>query len=154
MDTLRRRARILRNSATDAERCLWQHLRLKQLGGFKFRRQVPLQGYIADFLCMELKLVVELDGGQHADQTAYDEIRTGVLQGAGYRVLRYWNDDALLHTAEVLEDILRELEAMQGKTKIKSAPPQSSPALRAREEANSDSDSISDRNRMGENSKP
>ena len=119
MDTLRKRARILRNSATDAERCIWQHLRLKQLGGFKFRRQVPLDGYVVDFLCVELKLVVELDGGQHADQIAYDEIRTGVLRGAGYRVLRYWNDDALLRTSDVLEDILRELEAIQGKRKIK-----------------------------------
>ena len=119
MDKLRKRARILRNSATNAERRLWQHLRLRQLGGFKFRRQVPLHGYVVDFLCVELKLVVELDGGQHADQTAYDEIRTGVLRGAGYRVLRYWNDDALLRTSDVLEDILRELEAIQGKRKIK-----------------------------------
>ena len=114
MDTLRKRARILRNSATDAERCLWQHLRLKQLGGFKFRRQVPLHGYVVDFLCVELKLVIELDGGQHADQTAYDEIRTGVLRAEGYRVLRYWNDDALLRTSEVLEDVLMVLEAIQG----------------------------------------
>ena len=120
MDKLRKRARILRNSATDAERRLWQHLRLRQLGGFKFRRQVPLHGYVVDFLCVELKLVVELDGGQHADQTAYDEIRTGVLQGAGYRVLRYWNDDALLRTSDVLEDILGGLEAIQGMSNSKS----------------------------------
>ena len=120
MDTLRKRARTLRNSATDAERRLWQPLRLRQLGGFRFRRQVPLHGYIVDFLCVELKLVVELDGGQHADQTAYDEIRTGVLQGAGYRVLRYWNDDALLRTSDVLEDILRELDAIQGMSDCKS----------------------------------
>ena len=120
MDTLRKRARILRNSATDAERRIWQHLRLKQLGGFKFRRQVPLHGYVVDFLCVQLKLVIELDGGQHADQTAYDEIRTGVLQGAGYRVLRYWNDDALLRTSDVLEDILRELDAIQGMSDCKS----------------------------------
>ena len=114
MDTLRKRARILRNSATDAERCLWQHLRLRQLGGFKFRRQVPLHGYVVDFLCVELKLVIELDGGQHSEQVAYDEMRTGVLQRAGYRVLRYWNHDALLRTTEVLEDIFRKLEAIQG----------------------------------------
>ena len=120
MDRLRKRARILRNSATDAERRIWQHLRLQQLGGFKFRRQVPLHGYVVDFLCVELKLVVELDGGQHANQTAYDEIRTGVLQGAGYRVLRYWNDDALLRTSDVLEDILRGLEAIQGMSNSKS----------------------------------
>jgi very-short-patch-repair endonuclease len=140
MDKLRKKARVLRNSATEAERHIWQHLRLKQLGGFKFRRQVPLQGYVADFLCVELKLIVELDGGQHSEQIAYDENRTGVLQGAGYRVLRYWNNDALLRTSEVLEDILRKLEEIQSqsaaKSKIQSTPPQSSPALRAREEAN------------------
>lgn len=120
MDKLRKRARILRNSATDAERRLWQHLRLKQLGGFKFRRQAPLRGYIVDFLCVELKLVVELDGGQHVEQTVYDERRTGVLQSSGYCVRRYWNDDALLRTTEVLEDILRELEAIQGRSNNKS----------------------------------
>ena len=121
MDTLRKRARTLRNSATDAERRLWQPLRLRQLGGFRFRRQVPLHGYIVDFLCVELKLVVELDGGQHVEQAAYDEIRTGVLQGAGYCVLRYWNDDVLLRTSEVLEDVLRTIEVIQERsnTKIK-----------------------------------
>lgn len=120
MDTLRKRARTLRNTATDAERRLWQHLRLKQLGRFNFRRQVPLHGSVVDFLCVELKLVVELDGGQHAEQTVYDERRTGVLQSSGYRVRRYWNDDVLLRTTEMLEDILRELEAIQGRGNCKS----------------------------------
>ncbi len=119
MDTLRKRARTLRNSATDAERRLWQPLRLRQLGGFRFRRQVPLHGYIVDFLCVELKLVVELDGGQHVEQAAYDEIRTGVLQGAGYCVLRYWNDDVLLRTSEVLEDVLRTIEVIQERSNTK-----------------------------------
>ena len=109
MDTLRRRARQLRNSATDAERRLWQYLRLKQLGGFKFRRQVPIAGYIADFLCCEAKLIVELDGGQHSEREDYDRRRTLVLQAVGYRVVRYWNDDVLLRTSLVLEDILRHL---------------------------------------------
>lgn len=113
MDKMRQRARVLRNSTTDAERRLWQHLRLRQLGGFKFRRQVPLKGYIVDFLCAELKLVVELDGGQHSEQVAYDEIRTCVLQTSGYRVLRYWNSDALSRTTEVLEDILRVIEVVR-----------------------------------------
>ena len=80
---------------------------------------MPLHGYVVDFLCVELKLVVELDGGQHAEQTVYDERRTDVLQGSGYRVRRYWNDDALLRTTEVLEDILRELEAIQGMSNSK-----------------------------------
>ncbi len=109
MDKLRKRARKLRNSATDAERRLWQHLRLKQLGAFKFRRQVPVAGYIADFVCCEVKLIVELDGGQHGERKDYDQWRTVALQAVGYRVLRYWNDDVLLRTSLVLEDILRNL---------------------------------------------
>lgn len=133
MDELRRKARELRNEATEAERCLWQRLRLKQLAGFKFRRQVPIAGYIADFLCREAKLIVELDGGQHLDQIAYDERRTGTLQANGYRVLRYWNDDALARTEDVLEDILRALESTGVNGNSNSTPPQPSPALRARE---------------------
>jgi len=140
MDTLRHRARKLRNSATDAERRLWQHLRLKQLDGLKFRRQVPVAGYIADFLCHELKLIVELDGGQHIEQSAYDKQRTLALEAKGHRVLRYWNDDVLLQTSYVLEDILRVSKLMQSNRKIKGTPPQSSPALRAREEVRSNSD--------------
>lgn len=118
MDKRRQRARTLRNEATDTERHLWRFLRLRQLDGLRFRRQVPLAGYVADFVCPQLKLVVELDGGQHAEQTAYDARRTQVLVAHGYRVLRYWNDDVLLHTTEVLEDILRH---------AKSTPPQPSP---------------------------
>jgi very-short-patch-repair endonuclease len=109
METLRKRARKLRNSATDAERCLWKHLRLRQLGKYKFRRQVPVAGYIADFLCCEAKLIVELDGGQHSEREGYDQRRTVALQMAGYRVVRYWDDDVLLRTPLVLEDILRNL---------------------------------------------
>ena len=113
MDALRWNARKLRNKATDAERRLWQRLRLKQLNGFKFRRQVPVAGYIADFLCCEVKLVVELDGGQHLKQAAYDEHRTLALQRAGYQMLRYWNDDVLLRTSSVLEDFLVKLALRQ-----------------------------------------
>jgi len=84
---------------------------------------------------------VELDGGQHVEQTAYDARRTRLLEAEGYRVLRYWNDDALVRTNEVLEDILRVLELEKdSKIKIKGTPPQSSPALRAREEAISNSE--------------
>jgi len=129
MDTLRRRARQLRNNATDAERHLWQHLRNRQLAGQRFRRQVPLAGYIVDFICPALKLVVELDGGQHVERAGYDARRTQALQILGYRVLRYWNDDVLLKTGDVLEDILRAV------LQIKGTPPQPSPVLRAREGA-------------------
>lgn len=137
MDELRRKARDLRNTGTDAERRLWQHLRLKQWGGCKFRRQVPIAGYIADFLCFEMKLIVELDGGQHVERAARDARRTRALEAEGCRVLRYWNDDVLVRTTGVLEDILRvlELEKDKGQIKIKDTPPQSPPALRAREEA-------------------
>jgi very-short-patch-repair endonuclease len=144
MDALRQTARNLRNAGTDAERRLWQHLRLRQLAGCKFRRQVPIAGYIADFVCPEMKLIVELDGGQHVERHAHDARRTGVLEAEGHRVLRYWNDDVLLRTTEVLEDILRALELVKDKSKIKSAPLQSSPALRAREEAESNNYSKGD----------
>jgi len=144
MDALRQKARNLRNAGTDAERRLWQHLRLKQLGGCKFGRQVPVAGYVANFVCLEMKLIVELDGGQHVERAVYDARRTRVLEAEGYRVLRYWNDDVLVRTTEVLEDISRALELAKDngkiKNKIKGTPPQSSPALCAREEAESNSE--------------
>ena len=130
MEQLRQRARQLRNGATDAECQLWRFLRGRQLDGFRFRRQVPIAGYIVDFICPELKLVVELDGGQHVDSFAYDSERTQVLVTRGYRVLRYWNDDVLLRIDDVLADILRH---------VQSTPPQPSPALRAREGAEGES---------------
>src|SRR6185312_8210715 len=102
------RARHLRRTQTDAERKLWSRLRAVQLG-VKFRRQHPIAGYYADFCCVEHLLVVELDGGQHMDQPARDARRTRDLQAAGFRVLRFWNDDALLHTDDVLGAILRVL---------------------------------------------
>ncbi|KAF1719470.1 endonuclease domain-containing protein [Pseudoxanthomonas wuyuanensis] len=135
MDNLRHRARELRNGATDAERHLWQRLRMKQLGGFRFRRQVPVAGYIADFLCPETKVIIELDGGQHCQQMAYDERRTHMLEAHGYCVLRYWNDDVLTRTENVLADILRSLMLVRGKSNNNSTPPQPSPALCAREGA-------------------
>ena len=109
MEEIWKSARELRNAATDAERALWQHLRGRRLTGFKFRRQYPIAGYIVDFVCVEAKLVIELDGGQHADQQDYDAERTRRLEINGYRVLRFWNDDVLLRTADVLEEILRQL---------------------------------------------
>ena len=104
------RARQLRNASTDAERCLWYFLRRQQLDGHKFRRQYPLAGYIVDFVCVPVRLVVELDGGQHLDALAYDQRRTETLQREGYRVLRFWNDDVLLRTKDVLAEIFRVLE--------------------------------------------
>jgi very-short-patch-repair endonuclease len=101
----------LRGDLTDAERHLWRFLRRRNLGGFKFRRQHPVAGYVADFACVEAGLIVELDGGQHLQQEAYDVERSRKLGVTGYRVLRFWNDDALLRTDDVLAEILRHLPA-------------------------------------------
>lgn len=88
------RVRRLRRDMTEAEMLLWRHLRSRQLNGFKFRKQVWLCGFVADFACLEARLVVEADGGQHDElQAAYDRERTAVLMGEGYRVLRFWNHD-------------------------------------------------------------
>lgn len=102
------RARELRARMTDAERKLWSHLRADQLG-VKFCRQHPVAGYFVDFCCVERQLIVELDGGQHLDQAACDAQRTQRLETAGYRVLRFWNDDALLRTGDVLEAIVQAI---------------------------------------------
>jgi very-short-patch-repair endonuclease len=111
MQSLRIRARQLRNEATDAERHLWRYLRREHLAGYRFRRQHPLAGYIVDFVCLSVGVVVELDGGQHAEAVAYDAQRTRLIEARGYRVLRFWNDDVLLRTDEVLAAILRELQS-------------------------------------------
>jgi very-short-patch-repair endonuclease len=103
-------ARRLRKNPTDAERRLWLRLRQKQLGGFRFRRQVPLGPYVADFVCQSEKLVIEVDGGQHSDKIEHDERRSAWLAANGYRVLRFWNNDVLGNTEGVLETILRTLE--------------------------------------------
>jgi adenine-specific DNA-methyltransferase len=104
-------ARKLRKSSTDSEWRLWLHLKSRNLGGFKFRRQHPIPPCIVDFVCLEQKLIVELDGGQHAEQTLRDAERTARLESKGYRVIRFWNDDALKRTDIVLEEILRQLTA-------------------------------------------
>ncbi|PLP59005.1 hypothetical protein CYK37_10900 [Mesorhizobium loti] len=85
-------ARSMRADATKAENILWQALRNRQLDGLKFKRQVPLDGYILDFACFEVKLIVEVDGSQHADSQG-DAVRDRHFQGQGFRVLRFWNDE-------------------------------------------------------------
>ena len=89
------RARELRKQLTEAEKTLWRHLRLRQIGGYKFRRQQPLGPYVVDFVCFEKQLIVELDGGHHSEQLAYDADRTAWLGSQGYRVLRFWNHQIL-----------------------------------------------------------
>src|SRR3970282_1842057 len=107
--TSRNRARRMRNSFTDAELRLWQLLRNRNLKAFKFRRQLPLGPYIADFICLDQRLVIEVDGGQHQQQTRYDSKRTDDLEAAGYRVLRFWDNDVLLHTDDVMQAIYNAL---------------------------------------------
>jgi very-short-patch-repair endonuclease len=103
-------ARKMRKNLTDAEKKLWRYLRLKNIGGNKFRRQQPIGKYIADFVCLDKKLIVEVDGGQHGEQVAYDDGRTAWLESQGYRVLRFWNNEVLQDTEVVLEVIVRTME--------------------------------------------
>lgn len=100
------RARGLRQAMTDAEKKLWYFLQNRQLDGHKFRRQHEINHYIVDFVCNEAMLIIELDGGQHAEQLEYDECRTRYLQTVGYRVLRFWNNEALTNIESVLGVIL------------------------------------------------
>jgi very-short-patch-repair endonuclease len=102
-------ARILRKSPTNAERLLWNHLRRRQLAGFKFRRQHSVGVYICDFACVEALVVVELDGSQHVERSNYDARRDSFLRSNGFRVLRFWNDDVLSRTEVVLETIFEAL---------------------------------------------
>ena len=100
------RARALRKNPTEAERALWRHLRSRQLDEHKFRRQQPLGLYIADFVCLEKRLIIEIDGGQHVGQVASDAERTAWLEVQGFRVLRFWNHD-VLKDAEAVVDVIR-----------------------------------------------
>ena len=99
------KAKELRHRPTDAELLLWKRLRNRNIDDAKFRRQQPIGPYVVDFACMERRLVVEVDGGQHADQVERDEARTAYLKSKGYRVLRYWNNEVLGQTESVLEAI-------------------------------------------------
>ncbi|MGH7403179.1 MAG: endonuclease domain-containing protein [Candidatus Rokuibacteriota bacterium] len=101
----------MRRRQTDAERRLWARLRDRRLLGVKFARQVPLGPYVVDFCCREMKLVIELDGGQHAARADYDAGRTALLQALGYRVLRFWDNEALLNTDGMVERIAQTLTA-------------------------------------------
>lgn len=97
---------------TKAEILLWQQLRRRQVGGFRFRRQVPIGPYIADFACVEEKLVVEVDGATHAEdgEIAYDQRRTRLIAGRGWTVHRVWNTDVYENMSGVIEGIRHQLE--------------------------------------------
>ena len=97
-------SKALRQNMTDAEQRLWKHLRAHRLDGQKFRRQQPIGPYVVDFVHFGVRLIVEADGGQHAD-APHDKVRDAWLQAQGFQVLRFWNDDILLRTDAVLESI-------------------------------------------------
>lgn len=103
------RARTLRRDMTEAENRLWYHLRDRRLLGFKFVRQYPVARYYADFACREAMLVIEADGGQHTPER--DALRDRTIKAAGYRLLRFWNNDILGNTHGVLEEITRALSS-------------------------------------------
>jgi len=115
------RARQLRKNQTDAEQALWLHLRRRQLGAFRFRRQQPIGPYIVDFFCPKAKLVVEIDGGQHVERVEHDAERTQWLESRGYRVVRYWNNEVLRNIEGVLTDLQSYL---LGHTPLPDPPPQ------------------------------
>ena len=104
-------ARTLRHNQTDTERELWHLLRGRERSGHKFRRQVPLGPYIADFVCLSARLIVELDGGQHSEQITYDSERTKWLEAQNFRVLRFWNNQVFEEREAVLSNILSALTA-------------------------------------------
>jgi very-short-patch-repair endonuclease len=103
------RARQLRRDATEAEKKLWFHLRSRQVAGVKLRRQVSIGAFVADFCSFEAKLIVEVDGGQHADQEEADLQRSRLLARSGYRVIRFWNNDVLENVEGVLWAIEKEV---------------------------------------------
>ena len=102
-------AKSLRSNQTDAEIKLWYRLRAHRFLGLKFKRQKPIGIYIVDFVSVEQKLIIELDGGQHAENVDYDEARTKFLESVGYKVLRFWNNQVLQEMESVLEAIRIEI---------------------------------------------
>jgi very-short-patch-repair endonuclease len=103
------RAKRLRKDMTDAERALWRHLRLRQISGYKFRRQQPIGKYIVDFACFEKKLIIEVDGSHHTEQLAYDIERSAWLEKEGFRILRFWDNEVLEEVESVKEVIVNAL---------------------------------------------
>ena len=135
----------LRKQPTDAERLLWQRLRNGQLG-VKFRRQHPYLNYVLDFVCLERKLVIEVDGSQHAERGS-DRTRDGHLRASGFRVLRFWNNEVLAQTDAVLEKIISALSPspppappLEGEGRDLSPPPPL--PLKGRGDVGSTEDSI------------
>jgi very-short-patch-repair endonuclease len=112
-------ARRLRVEQTEAEKKLWSRLCRHQMKGFQFRRQHSVGPFFADFVCVETKLIIEVDGSQHADQTVRDDSRSEFLRDAGYTVLRFWNYEVIGEIDEVLQRIANALEAAPRRIKRK-----------------------------------
>ena len=112
-------ARKLRRDQTEAEQKLWSRLRRHQMKGLQFRRQHPIGPFFADFVCLETKLIIEVDGSQHADQTIRDDSRSEFLRDAGYTVLRFWNYEVIGEIDQVVERIAKALESVPRKIKRK-----------------------------------
>ena len=110
--SLLERAKSLRTHQTDAELRLWFHLRAHRFMGKKFKRQKPVGHYIVDFICFDPKLIVEIDGGQHAEQVEYDRRRDAYLHSEGFTVLRFWNNQVLCETDTVLESIRQAITTL------------------------------------------
>ncbi len=98
-------ARSLRKTSTDAEKVLWRHLRRKQLVGFKFRRQQPVDNFVVDFVCFEKRIIIEVDGGQHSAERDFE--RDSYLIKYGFKVLRFWSNDVLKNIEGVSEEIMK-----------------------------------------------
>lgn len=104
---------------TDAEQRLWYHLRAHRFMDRKFKRQKPIGRYVVDFVCLEEKLIIELDGGQHADNIEYDQERDAWLRGEGYTVLRFWNNQLMENMDGVLEQIRLTLSPGPSPTSVR-----------------------------------
>ncbi len=125
-----RHARSLRREMTEAEHKLWNHLRRKQLSGYHFRRQHPVGPFIVDFICLESKLVIEVDGSQHGNQSI-DSERDDMLKEFGVRVLRFWNNDVVQRIDDVLNEILNALTPNSPHPPCGYLPPQAGEGVKA-----------------------
>ena len=108
MSGLTRLAKKLRKNPTEAESLLWNRLRSRQVEGTKFRRQQPIEGYIVDFVSFEKRIIIELDGGQHAEEHKKDRIRDGILEENRFKILRFWNNEIFENLDGILETIRLE----------------------------------------------
>jgi len=108
--TVIQRARILRRGQTDAERALWRLLRSRQFANYKFRRQHPIESFVADFACLERMVVIEVDGAHHADQRQRDHRREQILRAQGFRILRFSDRQVLTELDSVAEAVLQALQ--------------------------------------------